>query len=99
MRLPHDPVKAHASFDDPDLVSRAGLAAPVIAGTRLRGGNASSARGAASMVTEAAATARVAGLWVPITSSTSCDQAIFVDRAADGSVSSDAVLVEIDRLG
>ena len=37
------------------------LAAPVIAGTRLRGGNASSARGAASMVTEAAATARAAG--------------------------------------
>ena len=38
-------------------------------------------------------------LWVPITSSTSCDQAVFVDRAAGGSVSSDAVLVEIDRLG
>ena len=37
------------------------LAAPVIAGTRLRGGNAASARGAASMVTEAAATARAAG--------------------------------------
>jgi hypothetical protein len=37
------------------------LAAPVIAATRLRGGNASSARGAASMVTEAAATARAAG--------------------------------------
>jgi hypothetical protein len=37
------------------------LAAPVIAGTRLRGGNASSARGAASMITEAAATARAAG--------------------------------------
>jgi hypothetical protein len=37
------------------------LAAPVIAGTRLRGGNASSARGAASMITEAAVTARAAG--------------------------------------
>jgi hypothetical protein len=37
------------------------LAAPVIAGTRLRGGNASSARGAASMVTEAVGTARSAG--------------------------------------
>jgi hypothetical protein len=37
------------------------LAAPVIAGTRLRGGNAASARGAASMVTEAVATARAAG--------------------------------------
>jgi hypothetical protein len=33
----------------------------VIAATRLRGGNASSARGAASMVTEAVATARCAG--------------------------------------
>jgi hypothetical protein len=37
------------------------LAAPVIAGTRLRGGNASSARGAASMITEAVSTARSAG--------------------------------------
>jgi Transposase DDE domain group 1 len=37
------------------------LAAPVIAATRLRGGNASSARGAASMVTEAVGTARAAG--------------------------------------
>ena len=37
------------------------LAAPVIAGTRLRGGNASSARGAASMIGEAVATARQAG--------------------------------------
>src|SRR5262245_48656322 len=37
------------------------LAAPVIAATRLRGGNASSARGAASMVTEAAGTARATG--------------------------------------
>jgi hypothetical protein len=37
------------------------LAAPVIAGTRLRGGSAASARGAASMITEAVATARTAG--------------------------------------
>ena len=37
------------------------LAAPVIAATRLRGGNAASARGAASMITEAVATARTAG--------------------------------------
>ena len=37
------------------------LAAPVIAGTRLRGGNAASARGAASMITEAVGTARAAG--------------------------------------
>jgi hypothetical protein len=38
-------------------------------------------------------------LCVPRTSSTSCDQAIFVDQAADASLSSDAVLGEIDRLG
>jgi Family of unknown function (DUF5372) len=38
-------------------------------------------------------------LWVPITPSTSCDQAIFVDQATDGSLSSDAVLVETDRFG
>ena len=37
------------------------LSAPVIAATRLRGGNAASARGAASMITEAAGTARAAG--------------------------------------
>jgi hypothetical protein len=37
------------------------LAAPVIAATRLRGGNASSARGAASLITEAVATSRAAG--------------------------------------
>jgi hypothetical protein len=38
-------------------------------------------------------------LCVPKTSSRSCDQAIFVDQATDASVSSDAVLVEIDRFG
>ena len=37
------------------------LAAPVIAATRLRGGSAASARGAASMITEAAGTAHAAG--------------------------------------
>jgi hypothetical protein len=37
------------------------LGAPVIAATRLRGGSAASARGAASFATEAAATARAAG--------------------------------------
>jgi len=37
------------------------LTAPVIAATRLRGGNASSARGAASLITEAVATSRAAG--------------------------------------
>jgi len=36
-------------------------AAPVIAATRLRGGSASSARGAASLITEAVSTARQAG--------------------------------------
>jgi hypothetical protein len=38
-----------------------------------------------------------AGLWVPGTSSTSCDQAVFVDHAADAGVSSDTVLLKIDR--
>ena len=38
-------------------------------------------------------------LCVPKTSSRSCDQAILVDQATDASVSSDAVLVEIDRFG
>ena len=38
-------------------------------------------------------------VWVPITSSTSCDQAIFVDHATDLSLFSDAVQVEVDRLG
>jgi hypothetical protein len=38
-------------------------------------------------------------LCVPITSSTSCHQAIFVDHATDQSLSSDAVQVETDRLG
>jgi protoporphyrinogen oxidase len=42
---------------------------------------------------------RVGGLWVPKTSSTSCEQAIFVDQAADASLSSDAVVVEVDRFG
>jgi hypothetical protein len=37
------------------------LAAPVIAATRLRGGNAASARGAASLATEAVSTARATG--------------------------------------
>jgi len=36
---------------------------------------------------------------VPITSSTSCHQAISVDQAAAPSLSSDAVQVEIDRRG
>jgi hypothetical protein len=36
---------------------------------------------------------------VPKTSSTLCDQVIFVDRAEDAGLSSDAVQVEIDRFG
>jgi hypothetical protein len=35
---------------------------------------------------------------VPKTSSTSCDQAIFVDQPTDASLSSDAALTGIDRL-
>ena len=38
-------------------------------------------------------------LWVPITSSTLCDQVIFVDHATDLSLFSDAAQVEVDRLG
>jgi hypothetical protein len=38
-------------------------------------------------------------LCVPKTSSTSCDQAIFVDQASDVSLFPDVVVVEIDRLG
>jgi hypothetical protein len=41
----------------------------------------------------------VVALCVPTTSSTSCDQPIFVDHATDVSVFSDAVQVEIDWLG
>ena len=48
----------------------------------------------------AALAARVAGrLWVPRTSSTSCDQAVFVDHATDTGLFSDSVLLKIDRFG
>ncbi len=40
-----------------------------------------------------------ASLCVPKTSSKLCDQAIFVDQATDAIVSSDAVLLKIDRFG
>jgi sugar lactone lactonase YvrE len=40
-----------------------------------------------------------ANLWVPKTSSTSCDQAIFVNQATDISLFSDAVLAEVDWFG
>src|ERR1035441_2374867 len=42
---------------------------------------------------------QIGDLCVPKTSSTSCDQAIFVDQGTDARLSSDAVLTEIDRLG
>jgi hypothetical protein len=38
-------------------------------------------------------------LWVPKASSTSSDQAIFVDQATHASLPSDAVLIKIDRFG
>jgi hypothetical protein len=44
-------------------------------------------------------TGHVPILCVPKTSSTSCDQAIFVNQATEASLFSDAVLVEIDRVG
>ena len=39
------------------------------------------------------------GTVVPRTSSTSCDQAVFVDHATDASVSPDVVSLKIDRFG
>ena len=38
-------------------------------------------------------------VWVPRSSSTSRDQAVFVDQATDASLSSDPVLPGIDRFG
>ena len=38
-------------------------------------------------------------LCVPTTSSTSCDRVIYVDQAIDVGLSSDAVQVEVGRLG
>ena len=40
-----------------------------------------------------------AHLCVPRTSSTSCDQTVFIDRATGAGLPSDAVPAEIDRLG
>ncbi len=54
---------------------------------------------AAVAVPASCAAPGIGTLWVPKTSSTSCDQAIFVDQATGASVSSDAVLLEIDRFG
>src|SRR5438105_465077 len=87
MRLLHSAAATSAQFDDPNLVSCAGLvpvmrlaqdsglpglhpliaavctptSAPLVVGTRLRGGTAASARGAASFVAESITTARAAG--------------------------------------
>jgi hypothetical protein len=41
----------------------------------------------------------IADLCVPKISSTSCDQAIFVDQATNASLSSDAVVLKADRFG
>ena len=38
-------------------------------------------------------------LWVPGTLSTSCEQAVFVDHAADASVTPHVVSLTIDRFG
>ena len=38
-------------------------------------------------------------LSVPKTSSTSCDQAVFVDQTTDASLSCYAVLLKVDRFG
>jgi hypothetical protein len=38
-------------------------------------------------------------VWVPETSSTSCDQVIFVDQASDASLSCYAVLLKVDWFG
>jgi hypothetical protein len=38
-------------------------------------------------------------LWMPKSSSASCDQAIFVDQPAGTGLSAGAVLVEVDRFG
>ena len=90
-----------------ELLDTAALLAsqPVPAGTRV--GVVSNTRGAGVLAADACGDAglQVASLaadtqqvCVPITSSMSCDQAIFVDQATDVSLVSDAVQVEIDRL-
>jgi hypothetical protein len=38
-------------------------------------------------------------LWVPRTSSTSCDQPVFVDQTTDAGAPSDTVLLKFDRFG
>jgi hypothetical protein len=78
---------------------RVGFSVPrVVAGAVAAGGDAV-ADGDLLRADEDVLDEQAQHLWVPITLSVSCDQAIFVDRAAGGSVSSDAVRVEIDRVG
>jgi hypothetical protein len=54
---------------------------------------------AATIAVTALSVAAAASLCVPKTPSTSCDQAIFVDRAAGESLSSDAVVLYFDWFG
>ena len=49
--------------------------------------------------TRGGAVAQPDELCVPKTSSTSCDQAIFVDQATDASLPPEAVLLKVDRFG
>jgi hypothetical protein len=66
---------------------------------RLNGGAQDSGAGGLEDGVEGRGEARPAVVCVPKTSSTSCDQPIFVDQATDMSLFSDAVQVEVDRLG
>jgi hypothetical protein len=52
-----------------------------------------------SSVRQAACVYSLIRLCMPRTSSMSCDQAIFVDHAADASLPSDVVLLKIDWFG
>jgi hypothetical protein len=76
---------------------RAGLAGSAEAISAPGDGSTTTVNG--SVITSEAALNPDVYLCVPKTSSTSCGQAVFVDQATDASLSSDAVLSEIDRLG
>jgi UDP:flavonoid glycosyltransferase YjiC (YdhE family) len=83
------------------------LTSPALrSGTRHMASALAACGGAAAAADEVERTARrdatlasASTLCVPRTPSTSCGQVIFVDQATDASLSSDAVLVAIDRLG
>lgn len=51
------------------------------------------------LLRQLAAETREAVLCVPKSSSTSCDQAVFVDQATDASLRSDAVVLKVGRFG